>query len=80
MRTFAYCAESFFDVTRRAAGVNPLTCPPLTAEDFNPAWLNQFDLLYFDLHGELGQNYWTGDRGILALWDWPGSWLTSVSR
>ena len=67
MRIFAYCAASFVDSTRRAAGVPPLTCPPVNVATFDPAWLAGRDLIYFDLHGEPGRPYWAGDQGQFAL-------------
>ena len=50
MRVLAYCAADYIAVTRRAAGVEPLACPPLTAATFNPRWLENRDLLFFNLH------------------------------
>jgi len=68
MRTLAYCAESYREATRRAAGVEPLTCPPLEASVFDARWLDGHDLLYFDLHGKPDADYWQGDGGLTALW------------
>lgn len=67
METFAYCCQSFYEATKRAAGVEPLTCPPASAEDFEPALLENRDFLYFDLHGAPGEPFWYGDDGIVAL-------------
>lgn len=39
MRVFAYCCASFEETTWRAAGVEPLLSPPVTAETFEPRWL-----------------------------------------
>lgn len=64
---FAYCAASFREVTRRAAGVEPLCCPPALAEHFERSWLEDHDFLYFDLHGQPGASTWYGDEGIVAL-------------
>lgn len=58
MRVLAYCGASFEEATRRAAGVKPLTCPPLTAARFDPRQLNGYDFLYFDLHGDPGGEEW----------------------
>lgn len=58
MRVFAYCCAEFADVTRRAAGVAPFLSPPVTAKSFGPAILNGFDFYYFDLHGDLGGDFW----------------------
>lgn len=67
MRVFAYCAASFRDITRKAAGVKPLTSPPTSALSFNPSDLSKHDLIYFDLHGLPGQSYWWGDEKTIAL-------------
>ena len=69
MRVFAYCAKSFEDVTRRAAGVQPLICPPLTADKIHSTLqrLTGYDLLYFDLHGQPGEACWFGDDYTIAL-------------
>lgn len=67
MNVFAYCAGSFREATRRAAGIEPLTCPPASAEYFEPSWLERRDFIYLDLHGQPGQAYWLGDEGIVAL-------------
>jgi hypothetical protein len=58
MRVFAYCCAEFAGVTRRAAGVSPFLSPPVTANSFGPAILNGFDFYYFDLHGDLGGDFW----------------------
>ena len=78
MRVFAYCAQPYAEPTRRAAGVNPMTCPPVSADTFIPEWLNGHDFLYFDLHGLPNAGYWydeqPGPVGMaertVALWDW----------
>jgi hypothetical protein len=80
MRVFAYCGKAFEDATRRAAGVVPVTCPPMEdaghpldaaprseAARFDPAWLEGQDFIYFDLHGAPGRAYWYGDDGMIAL-------------
>jgi len=67
MRVFAYCCASFEDITRKAAGVEPLLSPPVSALSFNPCDLAGCDLLYFDLHGRPGQSYWWGDKRTIAL-------------
>jgi hypothetical protein len=61
VNVFAYCAQSFEATARRAAGVVPITSPPVTAYSFEPAWLKGRDLIYFDLHGEPGESVWWGD-------------------
>lgn len=67
MNVFAYCAASFEDVTRRAAGVQPLTCPPVTWLRLDLGLLENRDLLYFDLHGAPKQDFWMGDTSYVAL-------------
>lgn len=67
MRVFAYCAQSFVEATRAAAGVEPLTCPPISVKDFTAGKLEGYDLLYFDLHGAPGEPFWFGDNKIYAL-------------
>lgn len=69
MRIFAYCCASFEGVTGRAAGVQPVVCPPATAYNIHPVLqrLAGYDLLYFDLHGLPGEAYWLGDDRTVAL-------------
>jgi len=67
MKTFAYCCASFAVSAAKAAGVTPITCPPVTADTFQPLWLVGRQFIYFDLHGEAGQPYWAGDNGLFAL-------------
>jgi hypothetical protein len=66
MRIFAYCDQSFEKSMRWVAGVQPVTCPPVTAETFDLAWLENQDLILIDLHGEQGLDYW------YAVIDEPG--------
>jgi hypothetical protein len=62
MKAFAYCASPFEKAVREAAGVEPLLSPPVTADNFQPEWMEGFDLLYFDLHGRYGRSVWYGDK------------------
>jgi hypothetical protein len=66
MNVFAYCAASFYDSVRQAAGVEPLCSPPLNAALFD-ATLLQADLVYIKLHGLQHQPFWYGDDFIPAL-------------
>ena len=50
MRVFAYCAANYVDATRRAAGVEPLACPPVTAENIDPKLFEDNDFIYINLH------------------------------
>jgi hypothetical protein len=67
MRTLAYCAASFRQSVTKASGGQPLTCPPWTADNFNHAWLEHNDFLYFKLHGMQGEPFWYGDNWVTAL-------------
>jgi len=67
MRVFAYCCASFADVTRKAAGVEPLISPPASVYNLDPQRLSGRDLLYFDLHGLPGESFWLGDDRTLAM-------------
>lgn len=64
MDVFAYCAQEFAASTRRAAGIEPLTCPPVTAETVPPI---EADFIYLDLHGQFGDPAWYGDDGTVAM-------------
>ena len=50
MRVFAYCAANYVDATRRAAGVEPLVCPPVNADTLDLVLLENNDLIFFNLH------------------------------
>jgi len=67
MDTFAYCAASFERSVRRAAGTQPLTCPPASMETFDAGELAGRDFIYFKLHGLPGEPYWYGDDWQTAL-------------
>ena len=67
MNTFAYCAASFRRSVMKAARVQPLLSPPITAEIFDPAWLTGYDFLYLKLHGLPEEIYWYGDDWTTAL-------------
>jgi hypothetical protein len=69
-RVFAMCGQDQRAAVKRAAGVEPLTCPPVTVGEFEKRWLcpkDPYDLLYFSLHGLPAQPYWYGDDWITAL-------------
>lgn len=51
LKVFAYCSARYEEATRRAAGVEPLCCPPVTAETLDLALLEGNDLLFFNTHG-----------------------------
>lgn len=67
MKVFAYCSQSAEVSTRRAAGVEPVTCPPTKAASFDVALLEGQDFIYFDLHGAPGGTEWRGDKRTIAL-------------
>jgi hypothetical protein len=67
MRTFAYTTPSQRWAVTRAAGVDPLTSPPITTDDFSTRLLTHHDLLYFSLHGLPNQPTWYGDHNTPAL-------------
>ncbi len=49
------------NATRQATGVEPITFPPHTLQDFKPEMIEGADLLYVHLHGIDRQPYWYGD-------------------
>lgn len=67
MTTVAYCARSFYRSVHLAAGVKPLTCPPLTLHTVDLAALEAADFLYLKLHGFAHQPYLYGDDYATAL-------------
>lgn len=87
MHVRAYCAAQFQESTRRAAGVEPFTCPPYDVATLPPlgrvgAGGTEFPapgLLYLALHGRPGEDALYGDDGVPALtvdqvrgWDLAG--------
>jgi len=67
MRILAYCCERFAESTRQAAGVKPITCPPVDCASFDLRQLEGQDFIWFDLHGEPGAAWWLGDDGSVAM-------------
>jgi len=67
VKVFAYCTDSARQAVRAATGVSPLSSPPVTAETFDPQWLEEQDLLYFRLHGKPNGCAWYNDAGAAAL-------------
>ena len=57
---FVYCAQAW----RRAAALTalriPITSPPIMADTFNPAWMENKAILYFKLHGYPDDPDWYG--------------------
>ena len=67
MTTLAYCALSFRHSVAAAAGVTPITSPPLTAGTFHHTWLEGHSLIYIKLHGLAAQPFWYGDNWQTAI-------------
>lgn len=67
MRTIAYCAEPFATQVKRAAGVIPMTSPPVTASNLNTSMFDGAEFIYFDLHGKPGSNAWYNAIGCPAI-------------
>ena len=65
--TFAYCPPSQRWAVSHAAGVEPLTCPPMTYQRFDSGNLRHRKLLYFSLHGVPDQPYWYGANHTTAM-------------
>jgi len=67
MKVLAVCAKSFERSVRKAAGVKPVTSPPLTLAEFPKGLLDGYDFYYFKLHGLADQPFWYGDDFITAM-------------
>lgn len=69
MRVFAYCARDFIVPSRRAAGVEPVSCPPTTCDTLDLAQLEGNDLIMFNLHGirKVGAFFGNRDGPPVAL-------------
>lgn len=62
LKVFAYCTLPARWAVARATGVKPITSPPVLAGDFQPEWLEGYDLLYFRLHGlKWARGVWFGE-------------------
>ena len=66
MSAIAYCAKAFAHSARVVTGAEPITCPPTSAQDFQPVFL-QGDFVYIKLHGLHDQPFWYGDHWITAI-------------
>jgi len=62
---FVYCAQAWRKAAALTALRIPITSPPITAENFDPAWMEGQPLLYFKLHGYENDPDWYGldERG-----------------
>lgn len=67
MNVVAYCAAEFVIATREAAGVEPMTCPPLTSDLIDPTVFAGRDLIFLDLHGNPDDQRLAGSYGLFAL-------------
>jgi len=72
LNVYALCPASQRWAVAQAAGVAPLTSPPLRlgtrqAAGLDPGLLEGRDLLYLALHGLPGEPYWYGDGAMTAL-------------
>ena len=67
MKVFAFCAASFRDSVRRAAGVEPVLSPPVDVGLFDGLAVEGCDFYYFKLHGLVGQRFWYGDDWLTAV-------------
>jgi hypothetical protein len=66
MRVKAFCAQSLRLSVKKAAGVDPITCPPVDLRTFRSSILGPCDFLYLKLHGLPHQGYWYGDGSTTA--------------
>jgi hypothetical protein len=57
---FVYCAQAWQRAAVRITWRIPITCPPVTAENFDPAWMEGKRLLIFKLHGYPDDPNWYG--------------------
>jgi hypothetical protein len=57
---FVYCAQSWQRAAALTALRIPITSPPVTAETFDPTWMENKAILYFKLHGHLDRPDWYG--------------------
>ena len=66
MKVKAFCARSFKRTVSLAAGVKPVTSPPVTDATFDPALISDCDFLYLKLHGLAHEGFWYGDDWTTA--------------
>ena len=66
MRVKAFCAQSFRLSVHKAAGVPPITSPPVDLPSFRSSILAPCNLLYLKLHGLPHQGFWYGDNWVTA--------------
>jgi len=61
MKVWALCGSDWVKASSMAAGVKPCETPPTTAESIEWDSISG-DLMYFNLHGFLGQPNWFGQK------------------
>lgn len=61
MKVVAYASEMYAEALKRAAGVTPITSPPVTGYSVNVKEFEGAGVLIFMLHGELGDPVWRGE-------------------
>lgn len=57
---FVYCAQAWRKAAALTALRIPVTSPPVTAENFNPVWMERKPVLIFKLHGYPDDPNWYG--------------------
>lgn len=71
LRIWAYCTVPARRSVAEATGIEPLISPPMMAVEFDPGWMEGYDLLYFRLHGFGEATLWFGEgrdgKNCLAL-------------
>lgn len=72
MRVVAVCTKPSIEAVRKAAGVEPISCPPIKAETWDyPGYASEIqraDIIYFRLHGlPMIPTRWFGEDDDNAL-------------
>ena len=81
MNVFACCIHPARVAVQKATGVEPLCCPPVTAESFDPLWLEGHDLLYFRLHGfQDRHDVWYGEHPDMKKTVPAALWAASIQH
>lgn len=57
---FVYCCQAWQRAAAMLSLRIPITSPPITQADFQPAWMEGKSLLIFKLHGEANDPNWYG--------------------
>lgn len=67
VKTAALCLARLARPVEKMAGTVPLTAPPVSMGGYDPADFAQARLVFFILHGLLGNGFWYGDNALLVL-------------